>query len=53
MNTDVHGRRSTLSVKLSREEREALCKLAAKERLPFSQLVRRLIWQAARKVGPE
>jgi hypothetical protein len=41
-------RRFTVAVKLNREEREALRCLVETERLPAAQVVRRLIWNAAR-----
>lgn len=44
-------RRFTLVVKLNREERDALRRLAARERLASAQVVRRLIWQAATSGG--
>jgi hypothetical protein len=39
-----------VSVKLNKEERDALKKLTCAERLPATQVVRRLIWDAARQV---
>ena len=41
-------RRFTFAVKLNREERDALRALSRAERLPMSQVVRRLIWKAAK-----
>jgi hypothetical protein len=47
-------RRHTLTVKLSGEEMAALRHLATVERLPLAQVVRRLIWRAARtRAGAE
>lgn len=42
-------RRFPVQLKLNKEERDALLRLAKHERLAMAQLVRRLIWQAANK----
>lgn len=41
-------RRFTVAVKINQEEREALLRLAQSERLPVAQVIRRLIWRAAK-----
>lgn len=40
-------RRYVVATKLNREEKAALQQLAQAERLPYAQLMRRLIWKAA------